>query len=224
MKRMPSLALLFLIQTPAFAQTSPSPLDTHIQEQSRYRIRDLKKEILTLPTDSSCLPDYLKRRDQLAHKLKLSPATVVAYEGGGFLAGLGLGRLFIVSGAAVGEWADIVAVMAGVGIGVIAGTGAAVGSVTSNIVKLSHTNRLMKIIHDSRTGGGFYLHQFFEDYKNRWKPGTTEASIGGAIARMDATRELCNGTHARRGFLINEKKLKNQLVRRPKQLAEILGR
>ena len=192
-------------------------------DSGKYSVRDILPEIQKLPATETCLHDFIQRRNQLAVKLGLSPLSIAGEEAGGFLAGAATAKAIIASGAATGEMADLAALAAGLELGIFAGTAASIATVTTNIVKLKHVNRVIKIIYDARNGGGVYLRGFFDSWKGGFPEDSSEVEMATKIADLDRTRKLCDGTFARTGFLVREKKLKNRITGSPARLSDAIN-
>jgi hypothetical protein len=218
-----TLTSLILIPS-AFAEVNYSQ-DTEIFEESsetQYKIKEIREYLKTIPNDSTCIDEYLKRRKNLAIQLSLTPVTLVGSFYGGAVAGaIGGSISYVILYQALGVlsdpnggWAQLGYMIGGGVLGAAAGSIAAVSYSTVGVIDFIDNQRLLKALmeaHHNEIGPVTTL--LHEKYlKKHPDSPITAQDYSNYILEHDRNGNLCNGSLKRKKARFKPNRLSKKLA------------
>jgi hypothetical protein len=175
-----------------------SILNVQADAGEKLRIKEIKAHLETINPDSTCMDEYLKRRNQLIVKLTLAPAsivvgTVASTYAGALAAGL-LAKPFSVTGWDVLGWI----ILGGLGGGLAGGAYSATDTVMTGVTLYRHTLLVKTVAEYQLNRGDFYSYKLYEGYsiqsnKDQKLPLPKDLFIK-ELVDLDAAGTLCDGS------------------------------
>jgi len=174
-----------------------SILNVQADAVEKLRIKEIKAHLETINPDSTCMDEYLKRRNQLIVKLTLSPVTMVA----GTVASAYLG---LFSGAIIGKsffdgWDALGAVILGGMAGTLAGGVYSVtDTVKTGVTLHKHTLVVKTVAENQLNRGDYYSNKLYDSYsrqsnKDEKLPLPKDLFIK-ELVDLDSAGTLCDGS------------------------------
>ena len=194
------LSCLLLSQSFVFAQAvdveeTEIVHESSAEEESHISIREVKDLARSLPVDSTCLDDYLKRRTQHITNLALTPVYVTAAVAGGSYAG-GATAAGVAAVTGVQGWGALGYII----VGGAAGAGLSVAYVaydtTKSALGMIDNNLMLKVLSEQYLNKeGPKTQKLYQKYLK--KAGRDHLSKDEFVAKLmeaDANGNLCDGT------------------------------
>lgn len=174
-----------------------SVVNVQADEVDKIKIKEIKAHLETINPDTTCMDEYLKRRNQLIVKLTLSPVTMVA----GTVASAYVG---LFSGAIIGKsfyngWDALGAVILGGMAGTLAGgVYTATDTVKTGITLHRHTLVVKTLAenqlnHDDHNSNKLYELYSRQSHKDQKLPLPKDLFIK-ELVDLDASGTLCDGS------------------------------
>lgn len=178
--------------------------------EEQIRIKDVRKFLETHDKDTTCLDEYLKRRNQLIGKMVLAPVTVTAAATGGFVIGA-----FAGSGVAYVTGADALVSLAwGLVIGSPAGAAAGLTDSGLSIVEFRERDTFIKAL------GEHYLKKpgkksdkLYQSYLKKNPDAVSKDEFFKRLLDLDQSGKLCDGSLVKQPRIKLGFKLKYKLAR-----------
>ena len=167
-------------------------------------MREIRDYVATLPSDSTCMDEYLKRRKQLIIKFSTAPVLIPAAAYGGVAAGAAAGtvtyallyKVFGILSDPTGGWKQLGYVILGAGAGGIGAGAYVLTDLGLGVHEFVNNQRILKALMEARHNevGPLTkkLHQNFLK-KNPESPLTVETFQMGLL-ELDQTGALCDGS------------------------------
>jgi hypothetical protein len=175
-----------------------SVLNVQADEVEKLRIKDIKNHLETVNPDSTCMDEYLKRRNQLIVKLTLAPAsivvgTVASTYTGALAAGL-LAKPFSVTGWDALGWI----ILGGLGGGLAGGAYTATDTIMAGVTLYRHTLVVKTVAEYQINRGEYYSNKLYEEYsiqssKDQKLPLPKDLFVK-ELVELDAAGTLCDGS------------------------------
>jgi hypothetical protein len=218
MKKLIILSALFS----QLIMTSYAQVDTDVS-QERMRVKEIKELLETIPTEKTCLDEYLARRKQLARSFVWGPLAGVGATAGGIVVGgyTGLG-IYHLAGATAGGYADLAALASGMVIGGFVVAGTYVGLQTASVVQFFKNQYLLKTFAQIYLLENDQLRDLLAEVQEI-NPSMTMEKLKSQLLEWDQAGRLCDGSlvHPRR--FKHGRKLKQRLANK-KELLHHLSR
>jgi hypothetical protein len=190
-------------------------------ETPKYKMKEIREYVKTLPTQTTCMDEYVKRRNQLITQVALAPLTIPAsFYAGGF-GGIVAGSIsYTLLYNTLGVWTDpsygwkqlgymIAGGVIGAGVGVVS----AVAYTTKGSLDLVDNQRLLKALmeaHHNEIGPvTTFLHTKYKK-KHPESPITVE-DYSNYLLEHDRDGNLCNGSIKRKKAKFRPNRLSKRL-------------
>jgi hypothetical protein len=190
-------------------------------ETPKYKMKEIREYVKTLPTQTTCMDEYVKRRNQLITQVALAPLTIPASFYAGGLGGIVAGSIsYTLLYNALGVWTDpsygwkqlgymIAGGVIGAGVGVVS----AVAYTTKGSLDLVDNQRLLKALmeaHHNEIGPvTTFLHT---KYKKKHPESTiTVEDYSNYLLEHDRGGNLCNGSIKRKKAKFRPNRLSKRL-------------
>ncbi len=175
-----------------------SVFNVKADDVDKIRIKEIKTHLETANPDSTCMDEYLKRRNQLIVKLTLTPVTMTAGTVASAYVGLFSGAVVAKSFSITG-WDALGAVILGGMAGSLAGAVyTATDSVKTGVTLHKHTLIVKTVAENQLNRGEHYSNQLYESYsrqshKDQKLPLPKDLFIK-ELVELDTAGTLCDGS------------------------------
>jgi hypothetical protein len=174
-----------------------SILNVQADAGEKLRIKEIKTHLETINPDSTCMDEYLKRRNQLIVKLTLAPVTMVAGTVASAYAGL-------LSGAIIGNsffngWDVLgVVILGGMAGTLVGGVYSATDTVKTGVTLHKHTLVVKTVAENQLNRGDYYSNKLYDSYsrqsnKDQKLPLPKDLFIK-ELVDLDTAGTLCDGS------------------------------
>lgn len=206
----------------AFAETIPASIvedaeiatEHEVEEEAKLTIKEVKALVATLPAESTCLDDYLKRRTQLITKLALIPVTSVAgVIGSAYAGGLaGLGTAMVVGAK---DWSALGFLIVGAGAGGFISSAYVLYDGTKSTMDMIDNNLMLKALAEQHLNvSGPKTEKLYQKYvKKNASDDLTKEEFASKLLELDASGALCDASMVKQPKLKVGFKLKYKLAK-----------
>lgn len=175
-----------------------SVFQVHADDVNKLKIKEIRTHLETVNPDSTCMDEYLTRRNQLIAKLALSPLTIAAgsvvstYMGA--LTGAGINLV-----GSITSWDALGVVILGGFAGAVAGvTLTTTDSVMAGVTLYKHTLVVKSVAEYELNRGEYYSNKLYEGYsiqsnKDHVLPLPKELFVK-ELVELDSAGTLCDGS------------------------------
>lgn len=163
-------------------------------ESSKIPVKDIKAYVKTINPDTTCLDEYLKRRNQLIIKLSASPVLIVAGTAtslyGGAFAGIGAAQVLQPNGMA-----DLAYVVGGALLGAAGGAVATTIDTSMTAVELRNLNLILQALasqHLNRESPK--VSKLYSRYLKKSEVDLGQDEFLKRLLELDTSGKLCDGS------------------------------
>jgi hypothetical protein len=169
-------------------------INIYADDNAKIKVKEVKAYLETIDTRTTCMDEYIKRREQLIVKLALSPVFIAGSTAVSVAAGSTTGLLAAVA-TGVDGWTGLGYFIIG---GALGGAGGAVASTvdsTSAAFKLHNINLIIKTLGEQHMNiEGKKSNELYEKYVKRSQNNISEEEFLARLMAADANGTLCDGS------------------------------
>lgn len=197
------VSCLVLAQSMAFAETIPATeieemeitTEHEAEEEANLTIKEVKALVATLPAESTCMDDYLKRRTQLITKLALTPVTAVAGVMGSAYAG-GAAALGAATVLGVRGWSALGYLIVGAGAGGAISSAYILYDGTKSTLDMIDNNLMLKALAEQHLNvSGPKTEKLYQKYvKKNAGEDLTKEEFAAKLLELDTSGALCDAS------------------------------
>ena len=196
------VSVLLIISTLAHADTD------------KTKIREINTWAKSIPSESSCVDEYLTNRHHLEIKMGLTPVIVTSSVAVGIFSGAFIGvNIFLLSGAENVGFAELGAMASGGFLGALSGLGISGTKSTLNVINFFRNQNLLRLIYESRHNGGQAVDKYFSKFiESHPESSVNKEQFISFIEELDLKGLLCNGSIVARNRYKHGRKLNQRLA------------
>lgn len=190
-------------------------LDSTSEEEAVLTIKEVKALIKTMPQESTCMDEYLKRRRQLITKLSLTPITGAATIAASVYGGGVVAVAVATASGATGTWAGLGYMIGGGALGAVGSVAYVAYDTTKGAITLADNSLILKALAEQYLGReGIKSEKLYKKYlKKTENPVLSQQEFLQKIMELDASGKLCDGSLLKQPRVKFGSKLKYQIAK-----------